>query len=232
VWSAAEVEEELAAMLGQGVPDPFTIFTGWRSMFAGADALCPGIGGYDFSTSAAGCVSYEGWLYAGMGSYNEFEEDGEQGVWLGADGYVISPDSGTLVAGGTIIQAVATGTAGPAWRVVMEGTFGLDTSPSVWLSQTPALAIYAVGAARGDLHFYGGWQIVGQAIHLDIDIASSCEGATGTLKLQDPSGEWHAVVLDCGVCGELRYAGGPVAGDTCVDLTPIQAFIATMEAAP
>jgi hypothetical protein len=226
------VEEQLAAMLGQGVPDPFTIFRGWQSMFVGSDALCPGGDGYDIRSTASGCISESGWLYAGMGAYEELEEEGEQITWLSADGYVISPDSGTLVGGGTILQAVATGTAGPAWRVVMEGTFGLDTSPSVWFSQTPAMAIYAVGAARGDLRFFGGWQMGGQAIYLDIDIASSCEGATGRLKLQEPSGEWHAVVLDCGDCGDLRYAEGPVAGDTCVDLTPIQAFIATMETAP
>ena len=72
----------------------------------------------------------------------------------------------------------------------------------------------------------------GQAIYMDIAMASSCEGATGTMKLQDPSGEWHAVVLDCGECGNLWYANEPVLRELCVDLLPIHAFIATMETAP
>ena len=232
-WSNEEVAVELEGLLLMGVPDPFTIFEAWQSMFVGADPACPGPGEYDISSTASGCVSEAGWFYAGQSSYQEFTTEMERSTVLSSDGYIISPDSGTLIGGGTVGLTLITEGEMEAWWVEIEGIYSLDSSPSPWLSQDPSMAMYFGGGLESgerSATLLGGWSVDGRAVYLDLQIDSGCEGAAGRVHLRDPSGHWHAVSLDCGTCGPLSYAGQDPTGEVCVDMAPIEEYLNLMEA--
>ncbi len=232
-WSAEEVQIELDALLGLGVPDAGTIFAAWRSMFAGADPGCPGGDGYDVTSTASGCVSETGWLYAGQATYSEFLTEAGRSTVLGSDAYIISPDSGTMIGGGTVGLSLISEGGEDGWWMEMLGSFGLDSSPSPWLSQTPSLAMYFTGHVESgatSLTMLGGWSLGGRAVYLDVDLDSGCAGLSGTVQLWDPSGPWHVLALDCGSCGQLTYAGELEAAEICLDLGPFDAHLDRMEA--
>ncbi len=232
-WSAADVQAELGIHLGMGVPDPFTIYEAWQSMFVGADPGCPGGAEYGISSTASGCVSDMGWLYAGHSSYRVFDSEIEHSTVLSSDGYIISPDSGTMIGGGKVEMSVISEGETNAWRMEIEGTFGLDTSESPWLSQSPSMAMYFDGAAREGgrtATLLGGWSLDGRAVYINLAVDSSCADATGVVQVRDPSGAWHTLTLECGHCGPLHYAEGDPEEEICMDMAPIEAILDRMEA--
>ena len=145
VWSAEEVAQAFEELLALGVPDPFTVFDGYRTMFDGADPGCPGGGPYEITSTASGCVSDSGWLYAGMASIHDFEHDIEEATVLNVDGYVISPSGSTFYGGGTVAANLIRDVDADAWLVQMIGTFGLDTSEAEWFAMMPSLALTGSG---------------------------------------------------------------------------------------
>jgi hypothetical protein len=233
VWSAEQTETALAAVLSLGIPEPMTVFSDWQSMFGGVDPGCPGGELYGISSTASGCVSESGWLYAGMASYSEFTAEIERAEVLSVDGYIIAPDDRTFIGGGTVGMMRINDADSSAWIIEMEGSFGLSSSASPWLSQLPSLALFGEGGFRGDhrqLSLLGGWQVDGQAIYLDIGLDSDCEGLTGQVQLRDPSGLWHSVELECAACGPVSYADGPASAEICIDMAPIEVFMDQIEA--
>ena len=234
VWSAEEVAQAFEELLTLGVPDPFTVFDGYRTMFDGADPGCPGGGPYEITSTASGCVSDSGWLYAGMASIHDFEYDIEEATVLNVDGYVISPSGSTFYGGGNVAANLIRDVDADAWLVQMIGTFGLDTSETEWFAMMPSLALTGSGGmmeADRQADLLGGWELGGQAIYLDLTYEGSCEGFVGDAQLRDPSGVWHTLSLDCEQCGPVRYAQADATSEICLDTTPIEAFLSTMEAA-
>jgi hypothetical protein len=75
-WNLEEVGVAFDGLMATGVPDPWTVYAAWRDMFGGADWLCPG-DGYNISSGAEGCISEDGWRYAGLARYEEIDADGE-----------------------------------------------------------------------------------------------------------------------------------------------------------
>ncbi len=218
-WSAAEVDQELAALLAWGLPWPATVLQAMPTLMGGSDGSCPQMNGANMET-LIGCTSQTGWYYQGVSIYSE-----QPSGWvLMGDFYGVDPQGNRAVGGGMIgLQQQQQGNA--AVQVAFfTGTWGYPPVEG-WLGQTPSASLWIEAAEEGgqrQARIFGGYGIDGIYASFDQVTLSSdrCGGAPqGSMSLRDPSGYWYQIVFDpaCSGCATLLW-GEEEMGEVCPDL--------------
>ena len=218
-WSAAEVDQELAALLAWGLPWPAAVLQAMPTLMGGSDGSCPQMNGANMET-LIGCTSQTGWYYQGVSIYSE-----QPSGWvLMGDFYGVDPQGNRVVGGGMIgLQQQQQGNA--AVQVAFfTGTWGYPPVEG-WLGQTPSASLWIEAAEEGgqrQARIFGGYGIDGIYASFDQVTLSSdrCGGAPqGSMSLRDPSGYWYQIVFDpaCSGCATLLW-GEEEMGEVCPDL--------------
>lgn len=218
-WSAAEVDQELAALLAWGLPWPAAVLQAMPTLMGGSDGSCPQMNGANMET-LIGCTSQTGWYYQGVSIYSE-----QPSGWvLMGDFYGVDPQGNRAVGGGMIgLQQQQQGNA--AVQVAFfTGTWGYPPVEG-WLGQTPSASLWIEAAEEGgqrQARIFGGYGIDGIYASFDQVTLSSdrCGGAPqGSMSLRDPSGYWYQIVFDpaCSGCATLLW-GEEEMGEVCPDL--------------
>ncbi len=208
-WSAAEVEAQVDSLLSIGLPDPDSLLQTYLAMFAGADPRCPFHDDYSMVGAFDGCTSDQGWLYAGVSTY----EPADDGFWLLGDCTIID-DQGQEFSCSGELERVEDETG---WSIALTGTWGYEGSETPWIAAVPGLALWVERDAAG-LTLEGSYGSGASYAYFEaIRLEAGC--ATGTLWVRDPAGGWFTLDLDqsCDGCGALSY-GDEALGEICVDL--------------
>jgi hypothetical protein len=214
-------------LMATGVPDPWTVQAAWRDMFDGADWLCPG-DGYNISSGAVGCISDDGWRYAGLARYEEIDADGEVTTVLNSDGYITDADGNTMWGGGSVGVTQIAVDGGHEWFLDLSGTWGLDNAPEPWFAAHPSLYMNFLGTeidGERTAQLLGGWSFDGQSVSFNTVVAPDCDGHSGSVHIRDPGGAWYVVELACGTCGPVMYAETEEMGELCLDLSGVDALV-------
>ncbi len=225
-WGPAEVPAGIEAALGSGIAEPWGTVLAWLGLFDHADASCPNGDAWNLPIDYAGCETSDGWHFAGTAELLRFDGTGVTGFQLSNDCEVIEPDGTRYFGDGQLSMEAPTG-SGRFW-VNGSGTFAWPSAGGL-LGSGHSMMLHMEGGLRaegGTLAVDGISAVAGAAVSFEgvaVD-TESCAGGTGTIGLRDPSGGWHALVLDaaCDGCGTVSYDGTET-GRACVDLAPMWA---------
>lgn len=204
-WSAQEAADTIALTLSQGMPDPLEIRTLWMALFEGRDSVCPGAD-YNFDHAVKGCISEQGWHYAGPASLY----DDKTGFTLHADSYVIPPGRPMITIAGFAGDIFTDG----VYRAGVQGTFQWPEE-SGWAAAGSSASLLYEGEGS-TLTITGGLSVMGYGqLYFDgLQITGEC--IQGDLQVRHPDSGWYTLTYDCTACGT-----SPDLGEVCADLSEL-----------
>ena len=207
--SPDEVAAAVEGALVYGLPESTELLNGvWAVFLEGRDDECPNPDGtLGLPMRFDGCLTLDGWRFAGVSSFVGEHPPIEVGTdyVFDADGFIMAPDGTTSILAG-ISQREG--------LYKLTGTWHVPTAEG-WLGQGFSGNLQGGGDSAA-LDVLGSYRVgQGNAVTMDLRF-EPLDCPTGTVSLREDSGYWHTVELDCG-CGEVRF-DGQVTGEVCVEL--------------
>jgi hypothetical protein len=213
-WSAAELEAALDSVLTAPVPDVRDARDAYLAALAMGDADCPGspdqLGGADLR----GCTTDSGYSYAGVATYMT---DPSGGFVLSGDFEILTPDGRRFVGGGALSEGIFDGGWNTRWTGIwsLEGDEGwLGHGVGAWWTESGGEGPQGPWVELADGLTYGDVSLWFD--RLRHDLGTCPDGASGVLRVRDPSGGWFSLDYGdtCAPCAALSFEGEPL-GESC-----------------
>lgn len=230
-WSPEQTQEALQSALDLGLPWPWDMHGYYQALIAQGDARCPGEGGQISGEHLWGCTSASGVWYAGV---TELIEDvvEEGACWSGAriligDVVILDTEGRRFAMGGHVLENLADDpeAGGREYTQQLSGSMLYEAAEGAFQEPVSGLlTARLLGEAEGAREglFDGSVSAWGRALELRELRAVEDTGCglrwSGELRIREPEGAWHALVLDgdCGGCGALQVLGQEGEVEVCV----------------
>lgn len=211
-WDAEAVGIRLQDALAVGLPATPSLLSWFLALEGMGDpGSCPHYNGYSLGESFAGCTASTGWSFVGFSVYTQGAQ-GTPGFTLDGDCYIQDPEGLTWECAGK----VELNQPDPdTYTLSIAGLWGYPLADG-WVASAPDLALW-VDVSDGAVAVDGGWMPYDDATYFDDVHLDATGGASGALRLRDPSGGWYVLALGADGCGPVDWAGATL-GTTCVDL--------------
>ena len=226
-WTKADLEAQIQGLFAAGYPQIGPVLALWQSMFVGRDSTCPG-SGYNIQVPMSGCVTTHGWRYTGPASYEVIETPMEDTVLLNADTHITDNEDNLMLFVGTAAVSNVNDLGVEHWKIDLRGMIQYLPSTIPWISNGTSMMIYGGGDVGGRVDLIAGWSTQDTVVSMDIKRQTDCDGISGTMWLQDPSGPNHILHLDCSPCPAWEWEDGSRLGEICVDNDAIGAWMDSM----